>query len=533
MRRLQLLVLIAACGLATGRESVADEELPTRPNVLIILADDMGFSDVGCYGGEVQTPNIDALAERGLRFTQFYNTARCWPTRAAIMTGYYAQQVRRDALPGSAKGGTQGVRPTWAPLLPARLRPLGYRSYHAGKWHIDGSPLENGFDHAYVIEDHNNFFRPQRHLDDDRPLPPIERDKQFYLTTAIADYALKHLREHAEQHGDQPFFQYLCFTAPHFPLHAMAQDIDRYRDVYTSGWDIVQASRGERLRELGIVRHDPPPIERQLGPPHKFAKLSELVGPNEVDRPLAWRELNEDQRAFQAEKMAIHAAMIDRMDREIGRVIEQLQKMGVLDNTLILFLSDNGASAELLVRGEGHDPQAPPGSADTFLCLGPGWSSAANTPLRRHKTWVHEGGISTPLVVHWPRGISARGELRHAPAHVIDIPVTIVELAGGQFAPLGDAPPAPGKSLTGLFQADSAGRHADLWWMHEGHRAIRMGDWKLVANKDEPWELYNLREDRGETTDLAEQFPERARELEALWNRRAEEFRKQAEAPSS
>lgn len=521
--------LVLVCWLALVGAMTAAEG-PRRPNVLVILADDMGYSDAGCYGGEIETPNIDALAAGGLRFSQFYNTARCWPTRAALLTGYYAQQVRRDALPGNRTGGGQGTRPAWAPLLPAMLGPLGYRSYHSGKWHIDGQPLTNGFDRSYQVEDHNSYFRPKRHFEDGEPLPPVEADRDYYVTTAIADHALQQLREHAELHGDQPFFQFLCFTAPHFPLQALADDIARYRQRYQVGWNAIQAERGERLLALGLVRHMPPSMETELGPPYAFQDLAAQLGPGEVLRPVAWDELSDAQQQLQAAKMAIHAAMIDCMDREIGRVIEQLKQMEALDDTLVLFLSDNGASAEIMVRGEGHDQNAAPGSAETFLCLGPGWSSAANTPFRRHKTWVHEGGISTPLVAHWPRGIAARGELRHTPGHAVDIWPTVLELAGAEEPVTdGDGPPRPGHSLVDVFRADQPERPVEIWWLHDGHRALRSGDWKIVANKEEPWELYDLSVDRGETSDLASQHPERVREMEAIWTARVEEFSKQAQ----
>ena len=273
-------------------------------------------------------------------------------------------------------------------------------------------------------------------------------------------------------------------------------------------------------------------MERNVGPPYHFPDALETLGPGEVNRPLKWSALTDEQRAFQADKMAIHAAMVDRMDRELGLVLEQLRSMDAWDNTLILFLSDNGASAEIMVRADGHDPQAAPGSAATHLCLGPGWSTTCNTPFRRHKTWVHEGGISTPLVAHWPRGIQARGELRHNPGHVIDIVPTILEMAklerpanwqGAQV------PAAPGRSLLPAFAQDGSVAHEELWWLHEGNRAIRKGDWKLVSAKsDGKWELYNLAEDRTETNDLAAQHPDKVKELEAAWQANLDEIQELA-----
>ncbi len=524
--------MFVLAGLLASRFVAISQAAPaaSRPNVVVILADDLGFSDLGCYGGEIATPNLDRLAADGLRFTQFYNTARCWPSRAALLTGYYAQQVRRDTLPGIKSGG-RGQRPAWAPLLPAMLGPLGYRSYHSGKWHVDGQILPSGFHHSYSLEDHNRFFKPQRHTKDDRPLPPVDRD-DYYAATAIADHAVQCLREHATQHAGEPFFSYVAFTSPHFPLQAPQEDIDRYRERYRVGWNVIQQARGRRLKELGIVEHAPPPMEREVGPPYDFPEDRKKLGPGEIARPLPWNELTDEQRSFQAEKMAIHAAMVDRMDQEIGRVIAQLKKMGQFENTLILFASDNGASAEIMVRGDGHDASALPGSGATFLCLGPGWSSAANTPFRRHKTWVHEGGISTPLIAHWPQGIKAQGELRHDPAHLVDVVPTVLELAGGtkpkewHGVPV---PAAPGKSLVAEFKRDGAVRHDDLWWLHEGNRALRVGDWKIVAaGQDSPWELYNLANDRGEMHDLATAMPDKVSELSRIWEQQYEEVRKLA-----
>ncbi len=493
---------------------------PERPNFLIILADDMGFSDAGCYGGEIQTPNLDSLARNGLRFTQFYNTSRCWPSRAAILTGYYAQQVRRDTVEGIVSGA-QGTRPVWARLLPEMLKPLGYRTYHSGKWHIDGKPLQNGFDRSYNLEDHDRHFTPHKHTMDDVPLPPVEARAGYYTSTAIADHAIKCLKEHADKYARQPFFEYLAFTAPHFPLQAPAEDIARYRKRYFDGWDEMRVQRWNRLQSLHIGGTSLSAIERDLGPPYVFPEAMKKLGPNEVNRPLPWADLNAAQREFQANKMAIHAAMVDRMDREIGRVLDQVKAMKAFENTLILFLSDNGASAEIMVRGDGHDQQAECGTGATFLSIGPGWSSLANTPFRRHKTWVHEGGIATPFIVHWPQGFAARGELRHTPAHIVDVVPTILCAAGGKPATHWQGqsvPDAPGINLLPLFAKDGTATHTSLWWLHEGNRALRVGDWKIVsAGKNAAWELYDLSADRSELKNLAKVMPQKVAELSTLW----------------
>ncbi len=502
-------------------------QIPSRPNIVIILADDLGFSDLGCYGGEIRTPNLDALAAGGLRFTQFYNTARCWPTRAALLTGYYAQQVRRDTVPGVQSGG-QGTRPEWARLLPEMLRGVGYRSYHSGKWHVDGKPLANGFDRSYWLEDCGRYFRPRVHYEDDRKLPPAEAESGYYATTAIADHAIGYLSEHAKSHAWRPFFLYLAFNSPHFPLQARREDIERYRDRYREGWEVVRAARAKRVGELGVLNARLSAVERAVGPPYDNPGAIKLLGPGEVNRPLPWSDLTEEQRRFQGEKMAIHAAMVDRMDREIGRVVAQIEQMGMIENTIIFFLSDNGASAEIMVRDDGHDAAALPGSSSTHLCLGPGWSTVANTPFRRHKTWVHEGGIATPLIVYWPNGIAARGELRRDAGHVIDILPTIREISrteGHEAQGSRHAPPRPGLSLVPAFASDGALKHEELWWQHEGNRAIRVGNWKLVAaGKNGPWELYDLANDRTETHDLAKALPEKAADLARRWQSRRTEF---------
>lgn len=527
---LPAVVLIAMLGALCGQSLAAEPERSgegqrQKPNILLIVADDMGYSDAACYGGDIATPNLDGLAKDGLRFTQFYNTARCWSSRAAVLTGYYAQAVRRDTVPG-VKSGTQGTRPAWARLLPEMLRPLGYRSYHSGKWHVDGKPMEAGFYRSYSLNDHDRHFAPRQHTEDDVPLPPVVPDSGYYTSTAIADYAIKCLREHAEKYAAQPFFEFLAFTAPHFPLQAPPEDIARYQDKYLRGWDAMRGERWQRMQAMGIGGSALAPIERELGPPYAFPAAIGKLGPNELNRPLAWDTLNAAQCEFQAAKMAVHAAMVDRMDREIGRVLAQLREMGVAENTLVFFLSDNGASAEMMVRGDGHDPDAACGTGATFLSLGPGWSSMANTPFRRHKTWVHEGGISTPLIVRWPQGVAARGELRHAPGHVVDIVPTILEVAGGKPFEKWNGEPvpsAPGKSLVPAFTTDAAIARESLWWLHEGNRALRVGDWKIVAvGKDNPWELYDLGTDRSETKNLAAEMPEKVRALAAQWARETE-----------
>jgi arylsulfatase len=493
-------ILLVILGLP-GRGAAVAAAAPARPNVVFILADDLGYSDLGCYGGEIATPNLDALAAGGVRFTQFYNTARCWPSRAALLTGYYAQQVNRDP----AKR-----RPAWAALLPDLLRPAGYRSYHSGKWHVDGPVLAGGFARSYLVVDQDRHFSPRNHQLDDRPLSQPAPDGSYYATVAIADRAIEWLGKHESGHRGEPFFLYLAFTVPHFPVMAPAEDIARYRGKFRDGWDVLRQRRLERMQRLGIVHCDLSP--RTPGVP-------------------AWDSLSAGEKDNWEWRMAIHAAMVDRMDREIGRVLDQLRKSGRWDQTVIFFASDNGASAEKLVRGDGNDPDAPPGSARSFLCIEPSWANLANTPLRKSKIFTHEGGIATPLIVHWPAGIAERGELRHAPGHLVDIVPTVLELTGMEAPELSggeNRPPLPGRSLVPAFGTDARIEHDALWWNHQGNRALRVGDWKIVASgPDAPWELYDLASDRGESHDLAADQPGRVAEMAALWKRRDNEYRQQ------
>jgi arylsulfatase len=515
---------ICWAGLALLAGPVTASESGARPpNVLIVLADDLGFSDIGCYGGEIRTPTLDLLAQNGLRFTQFTNTARCWPSRAALLTGYYAQQVNRDPA---------GTRPPWARLLPDYLRPLGYRSYHSGKWHVDGKVLAGGFDRSYSLNDHDRNFNPRQHTLDDRPLPAVEPGSGYYSSAAIAQHAIDQLAEHHAQHVDRPFFLYLAFTAPHFPLHALPEDIAVYKDRYRAGWDALRQERHERMKKLGIVNCGLSKPDPDIVPPWNVSaeELREKIGPGEAARAVPWESLGEEQKQFQAMKMSLHAAMVHRIDLEIARVLEQVKAMKAFDDTLILFMSDNGASAEQLIRGDLHDRSAPPGSAKSFLCLGPGWSSAANTPLRLHKSWVHEGGISTPLIVHWPAGLQARGELRRTPGHLVDLLPTILEIAGGKRFETWEGKPVPampGRSLVPAFAADVSIARDFIYFQHSGNQAIRIGDWKLVSRGKEPWELYDLRADRCEMNDLAARNPEKVAELSARWKALAEEYRLQ------
>jgi len=493
----------------------------SKPNILLVVMDDMGYSDLGCYGSEIDTPNINKLAEDGLRFSQIYNTGRCWPTRSSILTGYYAPQVCMDP-PNPV------YRPSWQRLIPQFLKSSNYRSYHSGKWHVANTKdpeKEGGFDTSfgYDIEQYNHFF-------------DFDGETKF-SSTGITDHALKCLEDHEANHSDKPFFHYLAYTAPHFPVQAEQEDIDKYKDKYNEGWDIMRQRRHKRQLEIGLVNCNLSKREDDVPAPHYLAQKEAWdanYGPGEIEYAVAWDSLTEEQKTFQATKMAIHAAMIDRTDRELGRILDHLKKTNTYEDTLILFLSDNGASAELMIRGGGHDPDARPGSVDSHLCLGPGWSTCCNTPFRRHKIWVHEGGVSTALVAHWPKGITAKGELRHDMGHVIDFLPTFLDLAGVSENDIerANAPRLPGKSLVPSFIKNNSVKRDHIFFHHEGNRALRAGDWKLVnesnvnrGQNDNPWALYDLSKDRCEMVDLSKDNPQKFQEMQSHWQVFEDEYR--------
>ncbi len=525
-----VLLMIVALGAFSVTSTYGAETAKRPPNFLIFLADDMGFSDPGCYGGEIETPNLDALAASGVRYTQFYNTARCWPTRAALLTGYYAQQVNFDTLPNVPSSRSR-QRPSWAHLLSEYLRQLGYRNYHSGKWHLDSRPLQRGFDRSYALLDYDHNFSPKNHTLDDESLPPVKVGDGYYSAVAIADHAIDFLKQHEAEHKDKPFFEFVAFTVPHFPLQAPPEDIARYKGRYDVGWDKIRADRWARIEKLLHLPGTLSKIETNTGTPYLSKPAQERLGPVEAWNEMAWEDVPADKQAFQARKMEVHAAMVTCMDRQIGRVLDQLHAMNADENTLVLFFSDNGASAEIAMRGDMHDASAPQGSAATFLSLGPGWSNAANTPFRRHKIWVHEGGIATPLIARWPAEITTLGELRRAVGHVIDLAPTILKLAGGAWPTEADGvkvPPPPGRDLSPTFKQDIAVERDYLWWLHERNRAIRQGDWKLVEARGEQWQLFDLAKDRAETNDLIQKNPEKAKELLDLWQKQLEQFERDA-----
>ena len=530
-----------------------------RPNILIVLCDDMGFSDLGCYGGEVHTPNLDQLAANGLRFTQFYNTARCCPTRAALLTGLYSHQAgighMTDAFStklGDAYAGDLSKR---AVTIAQALQPAGYRSYAVGKWHVaknvlpDGPkhnwPLQRGFEKFYgTITGAGSFYDPGTLTRNNTSISPFAdaeyKPASYYYTDAITDHAVRFVSEHQRTHASEPFFLYVAYTAAHWPMHAKPADIAKYQGKYDAGYDAIRHARFARAKQLGL-------IDAQ-------SKLTDTVGD--------WSNVTNKQ--WEARCMEVYAAMIDCMDQGIGRITAALKQSGQFDNTLILFLQDNGGCAENIGRpakaGDNNDktypviakdalrqdvipkqlrdgravrqgPSVMPGAEDTYIAYGEAWANVSNTPFRLYKHYEHEGGVSTPLIAHWPAGIGkdrepgrpgdkGTGRLVREPGHLIDLMATCVDLAGAKYPTkfAGERIlPMEGVSLRAAFEGKPLNRPQPIFWEHEGNRAVREGKWKLVSKHPGAWELYDMEADRTELNDLSAAHPDQTSELKAKW----------------
>jgi len=496
-----------------------------RPNILLIVADDLGYSDLGCFGAEIDTRNLDALAADGIRFTQFYTTARCCPSRASILTGQYPHRVGvGHMVTDLGHPGYRGRLSENAATLAEVVKAAGYRTFISGKWHVGTpDPTRHGFEQYFgTLISAQSFWDSAQYLRLPRGGKTRSYDaNSFYGTDALTDHALDFL-EDARTTPDRPWFLYLAYNAPHFPLQARPEDIARYRNRYTSGWDAIRQERLARMKDLRLVARD-----TQLPPRSKFTNYGETV--KEQNPP--WDSLPEDRRADLARRMAIYAAMIDRMDQDIGRVTADLRARNELDNTLVMFLSDNGACAEwdpfgfdvssspnnVLHRGEDLERM---GSRGTYHSVGSAWANASNTPWRMYKHYSHEGGISTPLIVHWPAGFRRRNAIEHAPAHLIDLMPTIVEVSGAQYPQKIDTRqilPMAGVSLVPALHGDRLPQRA-LYFEHEGTRAVREGRYKLTALRGEPWKLYDMERDRTELTDLAEKQPRRVESMAKKWD---------------
>jgi arylsulfatase A-like enzyme len=553
-----LLVVVAVASRAAG----------PKPNIILIMSDDMGYSDVGCYGGEIETPHLDRLAAQGLRFTQFYNAARCCPTRASVLTGLYPHEAGIGHMIDDHGAGFPGYRGSLndrCRTIAEVLRPAGYRSYFAGKWHMTNPltpsgpkehwPLQRGFDQFYgTLDGAGSYYDPATLCRGNTWITP-ENDPAYqpatyYYTDALTDNAIAFLRQHQNEAADRPFFLYVSYTAPHWPLHALPEDIAKYSGRYRQGYDAIRRARIERMQQLGL-------IDRSWQPARTIGRWDD---PN-VGR---WEHIPD--RAWEERCMEVYAAQIDRMDQGIGRLVAELERLGRRDNTLILYLQDNGACAESMWRKPYLLPREPrplgadelqrkispplmqtregtpvrsgpgvmPGPADSYVTYGEAWANVSNTPYREYKHWVHEGGIATPLIVHWPLGIPAerRGQLVHDPGHVIDIMATCVDVAGAAYPSAHDdsrrdpAAPLAGTSLRPAFTGGTLTRSEPLFWEHEGSRAIRDGRWKLVAKGPaDGWELYDLAADRTEQRDLAAAEPQRVQTLAAQWETWAREHR--------
>ncbi len=496
-----------------------------RPNVLLVLADDLGWSDLGCYGGEIDTPHLDALAWSGLRFTQFYNSSRCCPSRASILTGLHPAQAGFPEF--------FGMLPPTCVTIPEVLRAAGYRTYMVGKWHLNEKtkPIERGFDEFYgMLGGYNTCWQEKPHYTrwpQDRPKREYPPDG-FYSTDVFGDYAVEFLEQARQPSAEgRPWFLYLAFNAPHFPLHAPAETIAKYEPIYTQGWDKIRAARLARQKALGIVPKDLDLPSRGTTPKNKFNERTDWA-----DRPIpAWDSLPEDRRADLTRRMSVYAAMVDHLDRVVGRIVDLLKRTDQLDDTLILFLSDNGACAEWDPWGfdDASGPKntlhsgaslAKVGGRDTYISCGSGWANASNTPLRLFKHYMHEGGIRTPLIVHWPAGAKAPpGSLCHAPGFIADLMPTICGATAANYPRYRggkDVTPVEGVSLLPAFAGEPQPPR-QLCIEHEGHRTIRDGQWKLVCIKGCPWELYDITNDPTESHDLADRDPRRVERMAAAW----------------
>ena len=493
----------------------------SRPNVIVMMADDMGFSDLGCYGSEIRTPHIDSLARSGLRFTQFYNTARCCPTRASLLTGLYPHQAGIGHMMDDRKfPAYKGDLSASAVTIAEVMRAGGYHTWMTGKWHVTpvnesrhNWPRQRGFDKFFgTIHGAGSFYDPATLTRDNEYIAPEGKD--FYYTNAIGENASRYIEDAAKQ--NKPFFGYVAFTSPHWPMHALEEDIERYKTRYKDGWDALREERHRRQLQMGLVDKRWPLTARDPDVP-------------------AWKDA--PNKEWEMRRMAVYAAMIDRMDQNVGRIVASLKKTGQFDNTLILLLADNGGCAEILTAKSagrhipdktrdgrpvrrGNDPSIMPGHDDDYQSYGIAWANASNTPFRRYKHWVHEGGISSPLIAHWPSVIKKGGGLTSQPGHLIDLMATAADVGGASYPATFNGKaitPLEGKSLRPIFEGKQRPGHSEIYWEHEGNRAVRQGKWKLVSKYPGAWELYDLEADRTELTDLAAHQPAKASELATKW----------------
>ncbi|MEM7231556.1 MAG: arylsulfatase [Planctomycetota bacterium] len=515
MRSWTRVVVGALCCWLVSVATRADD----RPNILLILADDMGWSDAGCYGGEIPTPNLDRLAEEGLRFTQFYNCSMCFPTRGALLYGVYPQQAR-------------GGRAERCISLAEALKSVGYRTLMTGKWGVSQSPTARGFDHYYgLLGGASNHFNPgnqrpgqrapafkskgrfRRWAEDGKVFRPYSpADPKFYSTDAFTDRAIEYLDRYKGE--AKPFFLYLSYSAPHFPIQAPKEDVDRFLGKYKIGWDVVRQRRFDRQKRLGVI---PPHTELSKRDPGGPLRLSRRE-PYHCVKNGPWTEVkNQDEWDI---KMAVYAAMIVRMDRNIGRVLKKIEELDETDNTVVLFLSDNGACAEAWHA----TPDVPPGPLESYRTVDLPWANASNTPFRKFKMGTHEGGIATPFIVRWPGRIAKEGAITPQIGHVMDLLPTFCEIAGVELPRTRNGSPitpSEGTSLVPVLEGKKRTVPEYLFWENLGHKSVRQGRWKLLGYGDssatEKWELYDLERDRAETKNIAAAHPDRVRQMSRAW----------------
>jgi arylsulfatase len=492
----------------------------TRPNVIVILADDMGYSDIGCFGGEIATPNIDRIGREGVRFSHFYNTARCSPSRASLLTGRHPHETGIGILTDDERPtGYAGSLDPRFPTLAERFSAEGYATCLSGKWHLsntpdkpDGSwPTRRGFDEFYgIMPGADDYFHPRAlWRGEERQAPPTEAG--YYFTDAISDHAASFVSDHA---GRDPFFLYLAYTAPHWPLHAPEETVEHYAHTFDEGWDALRPRRLERLVAEGILPAATELTERDPSQP-------------------AWDDVADP--AWESRRMAVYAAQVEHMDRGVGRVLDALDAAGIADDTIVLFLSDNGACAEEMPPPDavhfrerqpsatpdgrpieiGNEPSIVPGPDSVFASYGPAWANLSNSPFRLYKRWVHEGGISTPLLARWPNGLGP-GRIVHEPYQLTDVTPTLLEATGM------DPVEGPGVSMLPVARGERPHDEHTLVWEHIGNAAIRRGRWKLVREALQDWELYDIVADRSELHDRAAEQPELVADLAAAWQQWAD-----------
>lgn len=546
---LQKIVIVLLLSALIFNKAAAQSPKDSRPNIVLILADDLGFSDIGCYGAEISTPNIDKLAKNGIRFTQFYNASRCCPTRAALLTGLYNHKAGMgDMSTDQNLPGYRGYMKENTVTIAEVLKSAGYQTGMVGKWHasntpalaskedhllwlshqkkepyfapVEQYPVNRGFDKYYGnIWGVVNYFDPFSLVNGTQPVETV--DKDFYYTDALNDTASNYIKDFKK--NGKPFFLYVAQTAPHWPLHALPEDIKKYENVYKQGWDKIRNARFAKMINEGLFN-------------------PETVLPERWKKDVNWED-NPDKE-WDARAMAVKAAMIERMDAGIGRIVETLKKTGQLDNTLILFLSDNGASSDNAQNyGPGFDrpgstrdgrkiifpvnKKVLPGPETTFASTNDMWSNVSNTPFRYWKIKQFEGGIATPLIAYWPKGISVKGTITDQVGHVIDFMPTFIELSGAKYPAEFKGhtiTPYVGKSLADIFKGKQRKGHEYLFFEHLYSKGVRYGDWKLVTlNAKTPWELYNLKTDRTETKNVALQNPALVERLSNAWEKWAAE----------